>query len=471
MFDYMVLLPLIIIGVGAIVLMLLASMKKMPVSIAAQISMFVFALAFVAQLFVSFQGTVSPFGALFKEMLIANSFTKATGLIILGSGFFCSLMSQTYFRDNRFGTVEFFSLTLFAATGMLLLTMSNELITLFISLEIMSLAIYSMVGCNRRDVKGSEAVLKYLLLGAFAGAFYTMGTALVYGSGAGSTKFHLVAKFIHQVGFLNSPMLVGGIFFVLMAFLFKIAAFPFHTWSVDVYDGAPMPVTAFMATGVKTAVFAVLANFIFMENELNKNLTQYLYYIAILTMFGGNLVAIGQNSVKRMLAASGIVHSGYLLVALVAIGTSGISKNLIVYYLAAYALSTLGIFAALSYTCGNGEKRASFDDFKGLGKSKPYTAAAIAIFLLSMAGIPPTAGFMGKLYIIVNTVKSGYTMLALLAIASSILSMWYYLRLILSMFFKESDEKYEDTELTLAPFGAIVLAVCVFVFSFYPISL
>ena len=465
----MVLLPLLIVGLGAIVMMLIASNKKFPINVASQISMFLFALAFVVQLFVVFQGVVTPYGSLLKGMLVANSFTKTTGLIILACGFFCSMMSQSYFVENKFGTVEFFSLILFAASGMILLTLSNELITLFISLEIMSLAIYSLVGFNRKDVKGSEAVLKYLLLGAFAGAFYTFGSALIYGSGAASTKFHIIAKYLQQTGFMSNPMIVGGVFLILVAFLFKIAAFPFHAWSVDVYDGAPMPVTAFMATGVKTAVFAVIANFILINKEMSANISQYLYYIAILTMFGGNLIAIGQNSVKRMLAASGIVHSGYLIVALIALCSNTLSLNIISYYLAAYALSTLGIFAALSYTCGTEEKRSTFENFNGLGKTHPYTAGAIAIFLLSMAGIPPTAGFMGKLYIIITTLKTGYTLLAILAIASSILSMWYYLRLIIAMFFKESDEKFEEKELTLAPFGAIVLAICVFALSFYPV--
>jgi NADH-quinone oxidoreductase subunit N len=470
MLDFMVILPLIVIGAGAILLMLLASMEYISEGGTAILSMGVFAAAFAVQLAVHFSGAMTPYGDAFNGMLIANTFTKVAGLIILTCGFFSCMIAQTYFTHNKFCTPEFYSLLMFATCGMLLLTMVAELITLFISLEIMSLAIYTLVGYDRRDVRRSEAVLKYLMLGAFAGAFFTMGTALVYGA-AISTKFVTIARYIGEHGFLQSPAMVGGTFLIIVAFLFKIAAFPFHAWAVDVYDGAPLPVTGFMATGVKTAIFAVLANFIVLDAGMKGVWANYLLYIAVLTMFAGNLIAIGQNSLKRMLAASGIVHTGYLLIALIAVGTEDFSGSVILFYLAAYTVSTLGVFAALSYLGGEGEKRGSFDDFKGLAKVRPYSAAAIAIFLLSMAGIPPTAGFMGKLYIITDAIQSGYVFLAVLAIVSSILSMWYYLRLILIMYFQEPEEQFETAGLSLAPIGTIILAICVFAISFYPVIL
>jgi len=470
MMDFIVLFPLIVVGAGAIILMLMASMKSLSEGNTALAALGVLALAFAVQLMVSTTDNLTPYGGIFNGMLVANSFTKVAGLIIIACGFFSCLIAQSYFTQNRFYSAEFYSLIMFAACGMLLLTMAAELITLFIALEIMSLAIYVLVGYDRASVKRSEAVLKYLMLGAFAGAFFTMGTAFIYGA-ANSTRFVDIAAHLDTTSFLDSPAMAAGAFLVIVAFLFKVAAFPFHAWVVDVYDGAPLPVTGFMATAVKTAVFAVFANFLIIDGGLKGVWVEYLYYIAVLTMFAGNLIAIGQNNLKRMLAASGIVHTGYLLVALVAVGTDNFTGGVILYYLAAYAVSTLGVFAALSYLGGEDERRNSFEHFKGLAKVRPYSAAAITIFMLSMAGIPPTAGFMGKFYIIADAIRAGYMMLAVLAIASSVLSMWYYLRLVVMMYFQEPEEEFETAGMSLAPIGTAVLAVCVFAIGFYPVLL
>jgi NADH-quinone oxidoreductase subunit N len=468
--DFLLLLPLFILGAGAILLMLRSAFGKLTIEGASLVSMCVFALAFIAQLMSGGVGHVSPYTSVFNGMLVVTDFTRVAGLIILACGFFTSMSSQSYFKENGFYSVEYYSLISFAASGMLLLTLSQELITAFISLEIMSLSIYILVGFNRKNVASAEAVLKYLMLGAFTGAFFTMGTALIFGA-LKSTKFEAISTYIAAQGFLHSPALVGGVFFILVAFLFKVAAFPFHAWVVDVYDGASMPVTGFMATALKTAVFAIFANFLMLDPGLKGAWVNYLFYIAIFTMFGGNLIAIGQNSLKRMLAASGIVHTGYLLIALVAVQADHFTGSIILFYLAAYAVSTLGIFAALSYLCGNGEKRNAFDDFKGLAKSRPYAAAAITVFLLSMAGIPPTAGFMGKLYIITSAIQAGQVTLAVLGIVSSILSMWYYLRLIVNMYFHEATETFETECSVFAPACMAILAVCVFAISFYPITI
>ncbi len=468
--NFFVLLPLFIVGAGAILLMLRAAFGKLTLEAASPVSMCVFALAFIAQILTGTVGHFAPYGSIFNGMLVVTDFSRVAALIILACGFFTSMSSQSYFKENGFGMVEYYSLLAFSVCGMLLLTMSQELITAFISLEIMSLSIYVLVGFNRRSVASSEAVLKYLMLGAFTGAFFTMGTALIYGA-IKSTTFAAIGVYIAAHGFLHTPALVGGALFIIIAFLFKVAAFPFHAWVVDVYDGASMPVTGFMATALKTAIFAIFANFIMINPALKGAWVTYLFYIAILTMFGGNLIAIGQNKLKRMLAASGIVHTGYLLIALVAVSADHFSGSVILFYLAAYAVSTLGIFAALSYLTGNGEKRRNFEDFKGLAKSRPYSAAAITIFLLSMAGIPPTAGFMGKFYIIVSAINAGQVTLAVLGIVSSILSMWYYLRLIITMYFHEAEETFETGKSVLGPACTLILAVGVFAISFYPIVL
>ena len=470
MHDFMAILPLVATAAGAILVMLAAafeSFKREGISI---LGIGLFAFAFFVQLTVENGAPITPYGSVFNGMLVTSTFTKGAGLIILACGFFSAIASQTYFTQNEGFVLEYYCMMLFAACGMLLLTMAAELITVFIALEIMSLAIYTLIAADRRSVLRSEAVLKYLMLGAFAGAFFVMGSVFIY-AGAKSTKFADIGRVVAETGFLTNPALVGGSLLILVAFLFKAAAFPFHAWVVDVYDGAPVPVTGFMATAVKTAVFAVFANFLVINGQLQEGWVNYLFYISVLTMFVGNLIAIGQNSLKRMLAASGIVHSGYLLIALVAINSDEFTGSTIAFYLAAYAVSTLGIFAALSYLGGEGEKRNSFDDFNGLAKVRPYSAACIAIFLLSMAGIPPTAGFMGKFYIIAGAFKEGHISLGVLGIFSSILSMWYYLRLIIAMYFREPKDDFELGELTLAPVGTFVLALMVFVLSFIPVMI
>ncbi len=469
--DLMLLLPLIIVSVGAIVLMLSAAYKAFSNDVSAYLCAGIFAVALLLQLTFCLPGPEVLFSHTFNGFLVASNFSKASGLIILGCGLFTALSSLSYFKENDFCSPEYYSLIAFAASGMLLLTMSQELISVFVSLEIMSLAIYILVGYNRKNILSVEAVLKYLMLGAFAGAFLTMGTALVYGQTC-TTQFVKIGQYIAAHGFWHSPGLIGGAFFIMVAFLFKAAAFPFHAWVIDVYDGASVPITGYMATGLKTAIFAVFANFLVVNAQMQAGWITFLFYISVLTMFAGNLIAIGQQSLKRMLAASGIVHSGYLLIALVAVSTEHFSGAVIAYYLAAYSASTLGIFSALSYLGGKAEKRATFDDFKGLAKVRPYSAAAISIFLLSMAGIPPTAGFMGKFYIITSAINAGQVTLAVLGIVSSILSMWYYLRLIINMYFYDADETYSDVAMSnFAPACTFVLAVCVFAISLYPIGI
>ncbi|THB79178.1 MAG: NADH-quinone oxidoreductase subunit N [Desulfobulbaceae bacterium] len=403
-------------------------------------------------------------------MIVTNTFTKVAGLIILGCGFFSAVAAQGYFNRNKGFILEFYALMLFGAFGMILLTMAAELITLFIALEIMSLAVYTLVGYDRKSVIRSEAVLKYLVLGAFAGAFFVMGAVFIFAASK-STSFLIIAATISESGILSNPPMTVGILLIIVALLFKVAAFPFHAWVVDVYEGAPLPVTSFMATGVKTALFVVLVNFIMLNPDLGDYWSKLLFYIAVFTMFVGNLIAIGQNNLKRMLAASGIVHTGYLLIGVMAINSDQFPGGAILFYLAAYSVSTLGIFAALSYLSGQEEERISFDDFAGLAKIRPYSAACIAIFLLSMAGIPPTAGFMGKFYIIATAFKAGHIVLAVLAIVSSIVSLWYYIRLITVMYFKEPTSQFETAEITIAPVGTLVLAITVFAICFYPLAL
>ncbi len=477
MSDFASFLPLLITVFGAVVLMLYSVCPTLEVAggvekgneRAAFISMGIFALAFCLQLCTAHTVAKELFPQTFNGVLGVSCFSNAACLVIYACGFFTSVACRTYFKVNKFATVEFYSLLLYSACGMVLLTMAQELITAFIALEIMSLAVYVMIGYNRKSERATEAVFKYLMLGAFAGAFFCMGTALIYGA-VGSTKFAAIALWLGSNS-ATTPLMLAGVFLLLITVFFKISAFPFHGWVLDVYEGAANPLTGFMATALKTSIFAVFANFISLGGGLHGFWITVLFWIAVFTMFAGNLIAIGQDNVKRMIAASGIVHSGYLLIALVAIDAESFNGYIVAYYLAAYSLATLGMFAALSYLSGEGEKRARFDDFKGLAKKHPRYAAAIAIFLLSMAGIPPTAGFMGKFFIIVSAVNAGQIALAVLGIVSSILSMWYYLRLIVNMYFSEPVEEFVVEGSTAALVSTGVLVAGVFILGLFPLIL
>ncbi len=470
MHDFASLLPLLITGVGAILLMLYAVCPAAKQETASYIGMAFFAAALFTGLVTFTCGAEQElFPRLFCGMVATSSFSSAACLVILACGLFTSATCNSYFHKNNFATVEFYSLLLFSACGMMLLAMARELITAFIALEIMSLAIYILVGFNRNSVTATEAVFKYLMLGAFAGAFFCMGTAMIFGA-AGSTRFVDIAAYLatHPA---NTPLIIGGVFFLMITLFFKMSAFPFHGWVLDVYQGAAHPVTGFMATALKTSVVALFANFIAINGGLHDSWITALFWIAVITMLAGNLIAIGQDNIKRMIAASGIVHSGYLLIALAAINSEYFTGSVIAYYLVAYSVATLGMFAALSYLGGKDEKRVSFDDFKGLAKKRPCSAAMISIFLLSMAGIPPTAGFMGKFYIIVSAIDAGLIALAVLGIISSILSMWYYLRLIINMYFHQPEEDFTiDTKSApLAVYSTGFLAAGVFIIGLCPL--
>ncbi len=466
--DLASLVPLLITGAGAILLMLYAICPQAGKEKASYISMAFFAAAFFSQMAISYGPAKEVFPGIFNGLIAVSGFTNAACLIIFGCGFFTSAASNSYFRENNFATVEFYSLILFSASGMVLLSMARELITAFIALEIMSLGIYVLVGFDRNSERATEAVFKYLMLGAFAGAFFCMGAAMIFGA-AGSTRFVDIALYLKNNP-ATTPLMLGGVFFLVITLFFKISAFPFHAWVLDVYDGAANPVTGFMATALKTSVFALFANFIALNGGLHESWLTTLFWIAVFTMFAGNLIAIGQDNIKRMIAASGIVHSGYLLIALAAINSEQFTGAVIAYYLIAYSVATLGMFAALSYLGGDGEKRIKFDDFKGLAKKRPCSAAMISIFLLSMAGIPPTAGFMGKFYIIISAIDAGLITLAVLGIVSSILSMWYYLRLIVNMYFHDAKEEFEiGGESSLAIYASGVLAFGVFAIGISPL--
>jgi len=304
--------------------------------------------------------------------------------------------------------------------------------TIFLGLETLSISLYILAGFLREQLKSNESALKYLLLGAFASGFVLYGIALVYGA-TGTINLRQVAQVVAH-GQANSPiLLVIGMGLLIVGFGFKVAAVPFHSWAPDVYEGAPTSVTAFMIAGTKAAAFAAFLRILMTAlPALQPDWSRVLWVLAVLTMTVGNVTAIAQTNVKRMLAYSSIAHAGYILVAL-ATGTK-LGSGGILFYLAAYVFMNLGAFAVIVALARRDDERLNIDDYAGLGLSRPALGAAMAVFMFSLAGVPPTAGFMGKLYIFSAAVQAGYIGLAIIGVANSVVSAYYYLRLTVVMY-------------------------------------
>ena len=342
------------------------------------------------------------------------------------------LMSIDFLEQTEIRTGDYYSLILFATVGMALMAMAADLLVVFIGLEIMSIAAYALAGMERSRERSNEAALKYFLLGAFASGFLLFGIALLYGA-TGSTNLVVMAAAIESTTVAADPLLAGGLGLLLVGFGFKVAAVPFHLWTPDVYEGSPTSVTALMAVGVKAAAFAAFARvFVDIFGAPTPAWQSLLWVLAVLTMTVGNVTAVVQTNVKRMLAYSSIAHAGYLLIGIVVGGESGGSALL--FYLAVYAVMTLGAFAVV-IAAGKPEAQIeNLDDLAGVGFSRPLLGAAMVIFMLSLAGIPPLAGFVGKLYLFRAAVDSGFVWLTVIGVVNSVISVYYYAGVLVRMY-------------------------------------
>jgi len=368
--------------------------------------------------------------------LALDPFRCAVDLIVLLAAALAVLLSVDYLEREGIRIPEYHVLVLFAAVGMMLLAGGEDLFVLFLGLELMSVSVYVLSGIDRRSKVGGEAALKYFLLGAFASAFFLYGIALLYGA-TGSTKLSMIAAQIGPLGLQRHPMLLAGLALLLIGFGFKVAAVPFHMWTPDVYDGAPTPVTGFMATAVKAAAFAALLRVLLEAfGSVHAAWEQVIWWLAAITMVVGNLVALAQRSVKRMLAYSSIAHAGYLLTALVGGVPAGAAAFL--FYLPFYTLMTMGAFAILALKGRGGERDVLIDDLAGLAESHPWLAFGMTVCMLSLLGFPGTAGFIGKWYILVSATGSGYVALAAILVLTSVLSAGYYLPVVMAMYMKPS---------------------------------
>jgi len=394
----------------------------------------------------------------FGGMFISDGFSLFFKLIFLIIAFLTILISMGYARREGIESGEYYALILFATLGMMLMAGGSHLITLFLGLETMSISIYVLTGILREDRRSIEAAMKYFLLGAFATGFLLYGIALIYGA-TGSLYLKDIASYIaSKSSLLKSPMLLFSLVFLTIGFGFKIASVPFHMWTPDVYEGAPTSITAFMATGVKAAAFSALVRVFFSALPgFREDWTSIMWLIAVATMTVGNIVAISQTNIKRMLAYSSIAHAGYILVAFVAgnaLGTSGI-----LFYLMTYAFMNLGAFTVVILLGKKGEENTLINDYAGVGFKHPLLAAAMTIFLLSMAGIPPLGGFMAKFYVFSAAVESKFYWLVIFGVINSAVSVYYYLRVTVLMYFREPEREITGLQFSPAPVTALVLAV------------
>ena len=401
------------------------------------------------------------------QMVALDPFRYAAVGLVLLSAAGAILLSLGYLERELLLAPEYYPLVLLAAVGMMFLAGAEDLIVLFLGLEVMSVAIYVLAGYNRGNAWSSEAALKYFLIGAFASGFLLYGIALVYGA-TGTTNLSLIGA--QLAGGQLSIMAALGLGLLLIGFAFKVAAVPFHMWAPDVYDGAPTPVTAFMATGVKVAAFAALVRVLLEGFPAAGRLWQPIIAgLAIASMIVGNLVALAQPTLKRMLAYSSIAHAGYLLAA-VWPGTR-LGSGAVLLYLAAYGLTTIASFGFLAALGRHGERTVTYDDIAGLAANRPWFALGLSVCMLSLLGFPGTFGFIGKWYIMSALIAQGQVILPIVLVLTSVISAGYYLPVIMAMYMKSapSDELQRDMRLFPAAAGAIAVSLAaVLVFGFWP---
>jgi len=397
-----------------------------------------------------------------NPMLMMDAYS-AIATVIVGIGALLSvLLSITYLRVLDIDHGEYYALMLLATAGMFVMVSSVDLITVFLGLELMSIPIYALAGFDRRKLRSNEAGLKYFLIGAFASAILLYGMALIYGA-TGHTDFEgIKANFDPEAAL---PLM--GLALFIVGFAFKVSAVPFHQWTPDVYEGAPTSVTAFMSVTVKASAFAILLRFmVYALPGITERVYELFFLLAVLTMIVGNVMAVIQNNVKRMLAYSSIAHAGYILIAFV-VGTT-LSFGALLFYLLAYVFMNVGAFAVIVALARGGKEPETFDDFAGLAKERPGLAGLMSLFMLALAGIPGTAGFVAKFYLFSSAVNAGYVPLAILGVLASLVSVFYYLRLPVAMYMREPTDTSPATASTSEWAVLLLCAGAILYLGFFP---
>jgi NADH-quinone oxidoreductase subunit N len=452
-------LPELVICIAGVVVMLVDAFAKPPqrwitggISLAGLLA----AAAGSAWLWLSWRSASEAFNG----MIVLDELRLGFTFVFLVVSALTILVSMVWVENERLPAGEFHSLLLFATAGMMFMASAGDLVMVFLGLEILSIATYVMCGFRRTDIRSNESSMKYFILGSFSSAFLLYGIALTYGAtstAAGLPGTTNIAEIARRLPDAQYPMLLfAGAAMMLVGFGFKIATAPFHVWTPDVYEGAPTPVTAFMAAGPKAAGFAsfmrvFLFAFPFVVAAADRSVAgrihaawlSALVVLAILTMTVGNVVAIAQNNVKRMLAYSSIAHAGYALVGFIAAGAAADPEQrnaaiaAVIFYLLTYAVMNLGAFAVVQIIARAGDRRTEVEDYNGIGFQSPWLAFCLSLFLLSLFGMPLTAGFIGKVMVFRAALDQGYYALVVIGVLNTAISAYYYLRLIIVMFFRE----------------------------------
>jgi NADH-quinone oxidoreductase subunit N len=434
--------PLLVVGIGALLLMLVEAFSTRRTGLALGAATIMFAgAAFAAAVWMYGVEQIEEIASL-APWLLVDRFTLFFDILLCFGGAISALLAGGYMPEHRIERGEFYALLLFTTLGAMILAAAGDALTLFLGLETMSIGAYAMTAFRRTSPRSAEGALKYFLLGSFAAAILIYGLALVYGA-TGPTDLAGIGDAVRGAAG-RSPLLVVGAVLVLVGIVFKVSAVPFHAWTPDAYEGAPTPATTFMAVAVKAAAFATLLRVLLVSfadpawTSWASGWPPVMAALAAVTMTVANLVAGRQESVKRMLAYSSIAHAGYALVAVTALmrGPTEAAAS-VLFYLLAYTVSTAGAFGSL-ILCGSRDREAvSYEDLSGLGKRHPTAALGFSLFLVSLAGIPPTAGFFGKWFVFKAAIDSDLYWLATLAFVNSVLGAYYYLRVLVYMYMRE----------------------------------
>jgi len=444
---------LVLLGFSLAVLLLGVFLKGERRRYTGYVSLFGYVCAFLPLLWERVGGQEAFFG-----MVSNDYFSLYFKVLVLTVGFLVVMVSLDFTVREGVAFGEYYALMMIASVGMMLMASSVHMVSLFLGLEIMSLSIYALCGITREDPRSVEAAFKYFLLGAFASALFLYGMALLY-SVSGSFHFKTMAEFFAENPFvLKAPLFLVGFSLFLLGFAFKLALVPLHMWTPDVYEGAPTPITAFMAAGVKAAAFAAfLRAMLSAFNAFPKGFEELLWVLSVATMTVGNLIALKQEDVKRMLAYSSIAHAGYILIGFIAGGERG--QAAVLFYLYAYAFMNVGAFTVVAALGRKGQPNTSLEAYAGVGFKRPLLSLAMAAFLFSLAGVPPTAGFMAKFYVFSAAVKAGYYWLAVLGVLNSAVAAYYYLRVLVYMYFREPKEGIELGGVSLASILSLLLTL------------
>ena len=424
--DYIRILPVLVLSVFGILIMLVDPVlpedsSKKPLGYIALVGVLASLAATAYQ--------TGFYGDAFYDMVRVDTFSVFFHFVVLLVALVTVLSSFEYLEVQRIKAGEYYALVLFATVGMALMSSAIELVLVFIGIEISSIATYVLAGFRRRAAESAESSLKYFLLGSFATAFFLYGVAMMFGA-TGTTNVYRIAEAISTKPSVVVYLAVGLMFVGLG---FKVAAAPFHVWTPDVYEGAPAPVTGFMSTAPKAAAFAVLLRVLFAMDA--PGWFWMIWIASVLSMTLGNIGALVQNNVKRLLAYSSIAHAGYLLVAFAAAKTTGISAA--IFYAASYALMNVGAFAIVAHLAGKGERYVTLEDYTGLGRRSPLIASLLTIFLISLIGIPITGGFFAKFYVFSAALQSNLIGLTIIGVINSAIAAYYYLRIIVYMYMRD----------------------------------